>query len=305
MSTAATSPLSRAFEGDGPDPEGAARRPSAPLRADVGGVARRASRAAPGQDVLRRAVPVGVWSIVDGLVVDGVPVPETRDPVKALEAILDAQRQGLLPPEGLSDGRRGAPGDRPAPARPVPGAQGPRPPRAVRVAPPGHPRRGQEGDLRRRVRAARRQRDRKAPRGPPAPPARRRHRRGLDAAAGARDARPDGRRDRAPRLEGLRLAQDVRRDGVLRDPGGEGADVAQGGRARVRAAALLARRRRRLRRPEDLAAEAAGALLQGGPRRRDSDPQGPAPDGDLGLRQEPLRQDHLDALEPARSSAST
>jgi SpoVK/Ycf46/Vps4 family AAA+-type ATPase len=40
-------------------------------------------------------VPLGIWSLVDGLVVDGVPVPETRDPVKALEAILHAQGRGF------------------------------------------------------------------------------------------------------------------------------------------------------------------------------------------------------------------
>ena len=33
-------------------------------------------------------VPSGVWSIVDGLLVDGMPVPDTRDPLKALDAIL-------------------------------------------------------------------------------------------------------------------------------------------------------------------------------------------------------------------------
>ena len=41
------------------------------------------------------AVPLGIWSVVDGLVVDGVPVPDTRDPVKALEAILHAQGRGF------------------------------------------------------------------------------------------------------------------------------------------------------------------------------------------------------------------
>jgi SpoVK/Ycf46/Vps4 family AAA+-type ATPase len=40
-------------------------------------------------------VPLGIWSVVDGLLVDGVPVPETRDPVKALEAILHAQGRGF------------------------------------------------------------------------------------------------------------------------------------------------------------------------------------------------------------------
>jgi SpoVK/Ycf46/Vps4 family AAA+-type ATPase len=34
--------------------------------------------------------PLGVWSVVDGLVIDGGAVPDTRDPVKALEAILAA-----------------------------------------------------------------------------------------------------------------------------------------------------------------------------------------------------------------------
>ncbi len=48
-----------------------------------------------------------------------------------------------------------------------------------------------------------------------------------------------------------------------------------------------------------LAAEAAGALLEGCARRGHPDPQGHPPDGDLGLREEPVRQDDLDALEPA------
>lgn len=39
--------------------------------------------------------PCGIWSVVDGLVVDGVPVPETRDPLKALEAILQATGKGF------------------------------------------------------------------------------------------------------------------------------------------------------------------------------------------------------------------
>jgi SpoVK/Ycf46/Vps4 family AAA+-type ATPase len=39
--------------------------------------------------------PLGVWSVVDGLVVDGNPLPNTKDPVKALEAILAAQGKGF------------------------------------------------------------------------------------------------------------------------------------------------------------------------------------------------------------------
>ncbi len=39
--------------------------------------------------------PLGIWSIVDGLVVDGGAVPDTRDPVKALEAILAASGKGF------------------------------------------------------------------------------------------------------------------------------------------------------------------------------------------------------------------
>ncbi|HTO76939.1 MAG TPA: AAA family ATPase [Thermoanaerobaculia bacterium] len=53
-------------------------------------------------------VPLGVWSVVDGLVVDGNPVPETRDPVKALEAILSAQGKGFYLLKdfiGSNDGR--------------------------------------------------------------------------------------------------------------------------------------------------------------------------------------------------------
>ena len=40
-------------------------------------------------------VPFGSWSIVDGLIVDGIPVPETRDPLKALDAILQASGKGF------------------------------------------------------------------------------------------------------------------------------------------------------------------------------------------------------------------
>ena len=39
--------------------------------------------------------PCGIWTVVDGLVVDGVPVAETRDPVRALEAILQASGKGF------------------------------------------------------------------------------------------------------------------------------------------------------------------------------------------------------------------
>jgi SpoVK/Ycf46/Vps4 family AAA+-type ATPase len=39
--------------------------------------------------------PLGIWSVVDGLVVDGVPVPDTRDPLRALEAILQASGKGF------------------------------------------------------------------------------------------------------------------------------------------------------------------------------------------------------------------
>jgi len=40
-------------------------------------------------------VPCGIWSVVDGLVVDGIPVPETRDPLRVLEAILQASGKGF------------------------------------------------------------------------------------------------------------------------------------------------------------------------------------------------------------------
>jgi SpoVK/Ycf46/Vps4 family AAA+-type ATPase len=39
--------------------------------------------------------PYGVWSVVEGLVVDGVPVPDTQNPVRALEAILTAPGRGF------------------------------------------------------------------------------------------------------------------------------------------------------------------------------------------------------------------
>ena len=95
----------------------------------------------------------------------------------------------------------------------------------------------QEGDLRRRVRAARRRRDHADPRRAPAPaPRPDRIDDAADAPAGARDARPDGGRDRAPVSKVFAAAQDVRRGRLPRGPRREGADVAEGGRARVRAA---------------------------------------------------------------------
>src|SRR5271154_1390812 len=39
--------------------------------------------------------PYGVWSVVDGLVVDGVALPNTQDPLAALEAILAAPGKGF------------------------------------------------------------------------------------------------------------------------------------------------------------------------------------------------------------------
>jgi hypothetical protein len=41
------------------------------------------------------ACPYGVWTVVDGLVVDGVPVPDTQDPLRALEAILATSGKGF------------------------------------------------------------------------------------------------------------------------------------------------------------------------------------------------------------------
>ena len=41
------------------------------------------------------AIAVGSWSVVDGLLVDGVPVADTRDPLKALDAILQASGKGF------------------------------------------------------------------------------------------------------------------------------------------------------------------------------------------------------------------
>ncbi|HEY6051015.1 MAG TPA: AAA family ATPase [Thermoanaerobaculia bacterium] len=41
-------------------------------------------------------VPYGVWSVVDGLLVDGMPVPDSRDPLKALDAILQASGKGFF-----------------------------------------------------------------------------------------------------------------------------------------------------------------------------------------------------------------
>ena len=41
-------------------------------------------------------VSYGVWSVVDGLVVDGAPVPNTQDPLRALEAILASSEKGFF-----------------------------------------------------------------------------------------------------------------------------------------------------------------------------------------------------------------
>ena len=39
--------------------------------------------------------PYGVWTVVEGLVVDGTPIADTHDPVRALEAILGASGKGF------------------------------------------------------------------------------------------------------------------------------------------------------------------------------------------------------------------
>jgi SpoVK/Ycf46/Vps4 family AAA+-type ATPase len=51
--------------------------------------------------------PYGVWSVVDGLVVDGTAVPDTHDPLRALEAILASAGKGfyLLRDFPTSNGR--------------------------------------------------------------------------------------------------------------------------------------------------------------------------------------------------------
>jgi SpoVK/Ycf46/Vps4 family AAA+-type ATPase len=41
-------------------------------------------------------VTYGVWSVVDGLVIDGTPLPNTQDPLRALEAILGSQEKGFF-----------------------------------------------------------------------------------------------------------------------------------------------------------------------------------------------------------------
>jgi hypothetical protein len=50
----------------------------------------------------------GVWSVVDGLSVDGRPVPATNDPLAALEAILGLEGKGFYVMKdfpGAADGR--------------------------------------------------------------------------------------------------------------------------------------------------------------------------------------------------------
>ena len=166
--------------------------------------------AAPGQDLLRVALPVRRLVGRRRARRRRRSGPGHAGPAAGPRSHPGRLREGLLPPEGLSDLARRPAGDRAAAARPLPGAQGPRPPRAARLAAACDPRGRQEGDLRRRVRAARRQRDLEDPRRAPAPaplastidepPMRR-------LVAG--DARPDGGRDRPPVVQGLRAAQDA------------------------------------------------------------------------------------------------
>ncbi len=244
--------------------------------------------------------PYGVWSVVEGLVVDGNPLPGTQDPLKALEAILAASGKGFYLMKDFPTAGDGRPEDHPPHARPLPRPEGTRPARPLRLAATRDSGGRQEGDLRRRVRAARTTREISK-----ILEAHLRRRLGIEIEEAAM-------RRLALAMRGLTAdeighlvskvfarARRLRRARVSRGPRREGADVPQGGRARVRAAPLLARGHRRLRGPEDLAAEAAGALLEGRPGRRNPDPQGHPADGDLGLREEPLRQDDLDALEPA------
>lgn len=53
--------------------------------------------------------PYGVWSVIDGLVVDGVPVPGTQDPVNALEAIQSAGGKGFYLLKDFPTGGEGRP----------------------------------------------------------------------------------------------------------------------------------------------------------------------------------------------------
>ena len=55
------------------------------------------------------AVPYGVWSVVDGLVVDGAPTAGTQDPVRALEAILAAPGKGFYLLKDFPTGAEGRP----------------------------------------------------------------------------------------------------------------------------------------------------------------------------------------------------
>jgi len=55
------------------------------------------------------ACPYGVWSVVDGLVVDGAPLPETRDPVRALEAVMAAPGKGFYLLKDFPTGAEGRP----------------------------------------------------------------------------------------------------------------------------------------------------------------------------------------------------
>ena len=258
----------RAAQGDGEDPPRAGRR--APLIYVQSWEEPRVERLVQhfAKTFFGQPVPFGVWSVVDGLLVDGMPGSRHPRPAEGARRDPPGVGEGLLPPQGFPVLVGLAARDHPAAPRPLPRAEGPRPARADPFAAAEHPRGPEEGDLRHRVRAARRSRDHAHHRRErPPPPRPGVDRRPGDEASRARDARADGGRDRPPARKGLRAAQDVRRVALSGGPRREGADVEEGGRARVRAAPVLPRGHRRLRDAEDVAAQAAVALFEGGAGR--------------------------------------
>ena len=208
----------RSEPGDGAHPQGVARRPPADLRHELGGDARRTAGAAPGEDcsTARRArTASGPWSTVSSSTARRCPTrttpsrPSTRSsrrPGTGFFLMKDLPASGS--PEivrRLRDPYR-ALKDRGRHVLIV----------SPRLVDPGRP---EEGDLRRRVRAARRQRDPRSssmatcgagsPSRSASPPMRR-----LSLAMRG----PDGRRDRARRLESLLARQVLRRGRLPRGP---------------------------------------------------------------------------------------
>ena len=230
MSTATTTGTTRLSPFPPRRWNGSGRPSSAGIRSStcltLGRDARRAAGAAPGEDVLRRAVALrrlvgrrrSRRRRLPGRGHAGPGAGPRGDPRRA--------GQGLLHPQGLSDVGRGPARDRPPHARPLPGAEGPRPARPVRLAAP----RDSRSSSRRRSTSSSTSCPTTA-RSPGswtptcAAASAWRSRKAAMRRLALADAGPDGRRDRPRRLQGLRRPQELRRGRVSRGPGREGADV--------------------------------------------------------------------------------